>query len=409
MNMSLRVHNSQEPVGATAKKMHDCAGYQRTGILGRGQAMMWGKFGAKKRTLAVGKRFGGQRAGRKFDPKGTANVSCVARFVPLGEPEKSCSDEVEVKALEVGSSEQFRSPLALSRPRDLAASHKVARNLARCERRRSVHRRTLTVSASSRGGGGDAGRRLGRWEIAGRLAACLAAMCAMETTAAGGAHSEGAARGARDVVERARRAAKAVIHSKWSRRHEGWARATAGVSAASGRRGGDGPKYERVRGMLRVRVEVDGGRLACHLARGVIMRGLGRGDLVLWMAENDVFFLLDAPEENKEAGKGMYQNRTIPTITDIHRRRGRGGTSHGRHMSWAKAFGFQRHISTALKVGNMGENIHVEGVRQRDRCGEAWWMVLSISEKRRRAGDSGNAKAATEIGLRGMRSSVKRQ
>jgi hypothetical protein len=40
-------------------------------------------------------------------------------------------------------------------------------------------------------------------------------MCAMETTAAGGAHSEGAARDARDVVERARRAAKAVIHSKF--------------------------------------------------------------------------------------------------------------------------------------------------------------------------------------------------
>jgi hypothetical protein len=57
----------------------------------------------------------------------------------------------------------------------------------------------------------------------------------------------------------------------------------------------------------------------------------------------------------------------------------------------------------------MGENIHVEGLQQRDRCGEARRVVLSINEKRRRAGDSGNAKAATEIGLRGMRSSVKRQ
>jgi hypothetical protein len=64
-------------------------------------------------------------------------------------------------------------------------------------------------------------------------------------------------------------------------------------------------------------------------------------------------------------------------------------------------------ISTVLKVSqdsahpNMGENIHVEGLQQRDRRGEARQVVLSINEKRRRAGDSGNAKAATEIGLRG--------
>jgi hypothetical protein len=47
-----------------------------------------------------------------------------------------------------------------------------------------------------------------------RLAACLAAMCAVETAAAGGAHSEGAVHGARDAVEHAHCAAKAVIHSK---------------------------------------------------------------------------------------------------------------------------------------------------------------------------------------------------
>jgi hypothetical protein len=57
----------------------------------------------------------------------------------------------------------------------------------------------------------------------------------------------------------------------------------------------------------------------------------------------------------------------------------------------------------------MGENIHVKGLQQRDRHGEARRVVLSINEKRCRAGDSGNAKATTEIGLRGMRSSVKRQ
>jgi hypothetical protein len=72
-------------------------------------------------------------------------------------------------------------------------------------------------------------------------------------------------------------------------------------------------------------------------------------------------------------------------------------------------------ISTVLKVSQdsartrICENIHVEGLQQRDRRGEARRVVLSINEKRRRAGDSGNAKAATEIGLSGMRSSVKRQ
>jgi hypothetical protein len=66
--------------------------------------------------------------------------------------------------------------------------------------------------------------------------------------------------------------------------------------------------------MLRVWVEVDRGLcvlsgvdgvdegrgqgdwVAC-LARGVIMRGLGRGVLVLWMAENNVFLFLDARED----------------------------------------------------------------------------------------------------------------
>ena len=48
----------------------------------------------------------------------------------------------------------------------------------------------------------------------------------------------------------------------------------------------------------------------------------------------------------------------------------------------------------------MGGNVHVEGLQQRDRRGEARRVVLSINEKTRRAGDSSNVKAATEIGSR---------
>jgi hypothetical protein len=48
-------------------------------------------------------------------------------------------------------------------------------------------------------------------------------------------------------------------------------------------------------------------------------------------------------------------------------------------------------ISTVLKVSQdsartrIRENIHVEGLQQTDRCGEARQMVVSINEKRRRA------------------------
>ncbi|KAJ7807042.1 hypothetical protein B0H13DRAFT_1929244 [Mycena leptocephala] len=235
MNMSLRVLKSQEPVGATAKRCTTARDF-REQALWAGQAMMWGKFGAKKRTLAVGKRFD---SWTRIRPEGYCG----------------CLDEVHYYV----NMPTYQYKLVLQR----------------------------------------------------------------------GVHSEGATCGDRDVVGRPRRAAKAVIHSTWSRRHEEWARDTAGVSAASGRQESM-PMYERVRGCK------VGGCVA-RLARGVIMRGLGRGVLVLWMAEKDVFLLLNA---------------------------------------W-------------------------KGLQQRDRRGEARRVVLSINEKRRRAGDSGNAKAATEIGLRG--------
>ncbi|KAJ7855222.1 hypothetical protein B0H13DRAFT_1903253 [Mycena leptocephala] len=242
---------------------------------------MWGKSGAKKRTLAVGKRFGGQRRTHSncdgpVDENSTRNADVggpVSRGILDTYPLNNLAG---LKFAFITRVESLAIPLALSHPRDLAAFPQGG------PKRRALREKTQRASTHTHCERLVTWRRRGRWEIAGRcvrhgtagmtvrLAACLAAMFAMERTAAGGAHSEGAAGGARDAVERARRAAKAAYQRRRAGRSQWWVRWRLQQMARVAQGGncpGDGggdrevtePTYERVRGMLRVRVEVDGG------------------------------------------------------------------------------------------------------------------------------------------------------
>ncbi|KAJ7884696.1 hypothetical protein B0H13DRAFT_1889905 [Mycena leptocephala] len=186
--------------------------------------------------------------------------------------------QVEVKALEVGSSEQFRSPLALSRLRDLAAF------LQGGPKRRALREKTQRASIHTHCG--DAGAEA--WTLGNCWEVCPAWDCGDDAEARGVLGCN-----VRDGKDRCRSCTGVNVLK---------------MAAAGGGGGADARAHAH---MLRVRVEVDGGstgsgRLGCPFGRGVIVRGLRRGVFVLWMAEYDVFLLLDA-RERRAATHGAHR------------------------------------------------------------------------------------------------------